>query len=300
MGSVSSPALEKPVLRRARFTSDAVKESFFSNDYRGGPCRVAAALFVQETGMTNKAITTHPQVYARTGGVIYLVTILFGGFAEGYVMDRLVAPGNAATTAHNIIASQVLWSIAVAGDLIIPIIAVAGVWISYVLLSPVSKRLILLDVFFTLVSLAVEAVSKLFLLLVLPILSTTSYLQAFEPRQLEILANIALKSHDIVFNIALIFFACGCLVEGYLIFKSGYFPKFIGILMQLAGVCYLVACFAALFAPALANLISPAILLPPLIGESSYCLWLLIKGVDIGKWNERTSVARGNRAASST
>jgi len=57
--------------------------------------------------------------------------------------------------------------------------------------------------------------------------------------------------------------------------------------MQLAGFCYLVACFAALFAPALADLITLAILLPPLIGESSFCLWLLVKGVDIGKWNER-------------
>jgi hypothetical protein len=230
-------------------------------------------------------------MYARTGGVIYLVTIVFGAFAEGYVMDRLIAPGDAATTAHNIIAARGLWSVAVAGDLIIPIIAVAGVWISYVLLSPVSNRLILVDVFFTLVSLAVEAISKLFLLLVLPILTSKSYLQVFEPRQLESLANLALKSHDIVFNIALIFFGCGCLIEGYLIFKSGYLPKFIGVLMQLAGLCYLVACFAALFAPAVADVISPAILLPPLVGESSYCLWLLIKGVDIGKWNERTSMA---------
>jgi hypothetical protein len=248
--------------------------------------------------MTNKTIATSPQVYARTGGVLYLAIIVFGAFAEGFVMNKLVAPGDAATTAHNIMASPGLWGLAVAGDLIIPIIAVAGVWISYVLLSPVSRSLILLDVFFTLVSLAVEAVSKLFLLLVLPILSTTGYLKAFEPRQLEVLANIALRSHDLVFNIALIFFGCACLVEGYLIYKSGYFPKFIGILMQLAGFCYLVACFAALFAPALADLITPAILLPPLIGESSYCLWLLIKGVNIDKWNER--MGHGNGAAGST
>jgi hypothetical protein len=250
--------------------------------------------------MTNKTLATSPQVYARTGGVLYLVVIVFGAFAEGFVMDKLIAPGDPATTAHNIMASRGLWSLAVAADLIVPIIAVAGVWISYVLLSPVSKILILLDVFFTLVSLAVEAVSKLFLLLVLPILSTTSYLQAFEPRQLEILANLALKSHDFVFNIALIFFGCACLVEGYLIYKSRYFPKFIGILLQLAGFCYLVSCFAALFAPAVADLLTPAILLPPLIGESSYCLWLLIKGVDIGKWNDRMSVVHGNRAASPT
>jgi hypothetical protein len=243
--------------------------------------------------MTNRTIATSPQVYARTGGALYLAIIAFGAFAEGFVMNKLVAP-DAATTAHNIIASRGLWSVAVALDLVIPIIAVAGVWISYVLLSPVSKSLILLDVFFTLVSLAVEAVSKLFLLLVLPILSTTGYLQGFEPRQLEILANLALKSHDVVFNIALIFFGCACLVEGYLIYKSGYFPKFIGILMQLAGLCYLVSCFAAFFAPALSDLITPAILLPPLIGESSYCLWLLVKGVDLDKWNERMTM--GNAA----
>jgi hypothetical protein len=241
-----------------------------------------------------RTTATSPQVYARTGGVLYLVTIVFGAFAEGFVMNKLVVPGDAATTAHNIVASPGLWSAAVAGDLIVPIIAVAGVWISYVLLSPVSKSLILLDVFFTLVSLAVEAVSKLFLLLVLPILSTTGYLRAFEPRQLEVLANLALRSHDVVFNIALIFFGCACLVEGYLIYKSGYFPKFIGILMQLAGVCYLIACFAALFAPALSDLITPAILLPPLIGESAYCLWLLIKGVNIDKWNERMRMGSAN------
>jgi hypothetical protein len=240
--------------------------------------------------MMNKAIATSPQVYARTGGALYLAIIVFGAFAEGFVMNKLVAPGDAATTAHNIMASPGLWGLAVAADLIIPVIAVAGVWISYVLLSPVSRSLILLDVFFTLVSLAVEAVSKLFLLLVVPILSTTGYLKAFDPRQLEILANMALRSHDMVFNIALIFFGCACLIEGYLIYKSGYFPKFIGILMQLAGFCYLVACFAALFAPALADLLTPAILLPPLIGESSYCLWLLIKGVNLDKWNERMSI----------
>jgi Domain of unknown function (DUF4386) len=244
-------------------------------------------------------MTASPQVYARTGGALYLAVIVCGAFAEGFVMNKLVGP-DAATTAHNIMASRGLWSLAVALDLIVPIIAVAGVWISYVLLSPVSKSLILLDVLFTLVSLAVEAVSKLFLLLVLPILSTTGYSQAFEPRQLQSLANLALKSHDLVFNIALIFFGFACIVEGYLLYKSGYFPKFIGILMQLAGLCYLVSCFAALFAPAISNLITPAILLPSLIGESSYCLWLLVKGVNIKKWNERMSMANVNLAAAAT
>jgi hypothetical protein len=123
----------------------------------------------------------------------------------------------------------------------------------------------------------------------MPILGNGSYLKAFEPRQLQVLADLALTSHGITFNIALIFFGCACLVDGYLIFMSGYLPRLIGLLMQLAGVCYLIACFAALFAPAFANMITPAILLPPLIGESSLCLWLLVKGVNISKWKERIS-----------
>jgi hypothetical protein len=82
-------------------------------------------------------------------------------------------------------------------------------------------------------------------------------------------------------------------VNGYLISRSGYFPKLIGVLMQVAGLSYLIACFAALFAPTLADAISPAILLPPLIGESSFCLWLLLKGVNIAKWKERVSMGPG-------
>jgi hypothetical protein len=76
-------------------------------------------------------------------------------------------------------------------------------------------------------------------------------------------------------------------VNGYLVFRSGYFPKVLGVLMQLAGVSYLIACFSALFAPELSDRISPAILLPALMGESSFSLWLLIKGVNIAKWRER-------------
>jgi Domain of unknown function (DUF4386) len=235
--------------------------------------------------MTYKEITSSPQFYARTGGALYLVIIVFGGFAEGFVANKLVAAGDAVTTAQNILASPALWRLSVAADLIIVLCAVPLLWIEYLLLRPVNKSLVLLAVLFNLVSLAVEAISKLFLLLVMPTLGSADFLRAFEPQQLQILANLALRSHDVAFNIALIFFAFACLVNGYLIFRSGYFPKLIGILMQLAGISYLVACFAALFAPAFSDLITPLILLPPLVGESSFCLWLLIKGVDVGKWN---------------
>jgi hypothetical protein len=241
--------------------------------------------------MTYKSIATSPQRYARTGGALYLIIIIFGAFSEGFVANKLIAAGDAATTAQNILASPGLWRLSVAADLIVVLCAVPLLWIEYLLLRPVSKNLVLLAVLFNLVSLAVESISKLFLLLVLPTLGNTVHLTAFEPQQLQILAYFALRSHDTAFNIALIFFGFTCLVNGYLIFKSGYFPKLIGLLMQLAGICYLIACFAALFAPAFADLITPLILLPPLIGESSFCLWLLIKGVDIDKWRMITQQA---------
>jgi len=243
--------------------------------------------------MANRTIEKFPQRYARTGGVLYLAIIVLGAFAEGFVANKLIISGDAAMTAHNILASPQLWRLGVAGDLIVVLCAVPLLWIEYLLLRPVSKHLVLLAVLFNVVSLAVEAISKLFLLAVMPTLGSADYLRAFEPQQLQILANLALRSHDIAFNIALIFFGFTCLVNGYLIFKSGYLPKLVGILMQLAGLSYLTACFAALFAPAFADLITPGILLPPLIGESSFCLWLLVKGVNVALWKERVNMGQG-------
>jgi hypothetical protein len=235
----------------------------------------------------------YPQRYARIGGALYLAIILLGAFAEGFVANKLVVSGDAAATAHNILASPGLWQFSVAGDLIVVLCAVPLLWIAYLLLKPVSRHLVLLALLFNLVSLAVEAISKLFLIVVVPTLGSADFLKAFEPQQLQVLANLALRSHDVAFNIALIFFGFTCLVNGYLIFKSGYLPRFVGILMQIAGLSYLTACFAALFAPAFADLITPAILLPPLIGESSFCSWLLIKGVNAAKWKERASALQG-------
>lgn len=243
--------------------------------------------------MANQSVENFPQRYARWGGVLYLAIIVLGAFAEGFVANKLVVSGDAAATAHNILASPGLWRFSVAGDLLVVLFAVPLLWIEYLLLRPVGKQLVLLAVLFNLVSLAVEAISKLFLLVVVPTLGTADYLRVFEPQQLEVLANLALRSHDIAFNIALIFFGFTCIVNGYLIFKSGYLPKFVGVLMQIAGLSYLTACFAALLAPAFADLITPAILLPPLVGESSFCLWLLVKGVNIVKWKERVAAAQG-------
>jgi len=228
--------------------------------------------------------------------LLYLLIIVFGGFAEGFVMNSFMVAGDAAATAHNIMASPGLWNLGVAADLLVPVFAVAQAWIFYLLLRPVSKQLVLLSVFLVLVSLAVESVSKIFVLAVMSILASANHPGAFDPQQAQALAHLSLVLHDIAFNVALIFFGFSCLVDGYLIFKSGYLPRLIGLLMQLAGLSYLVGCFAALLAPTFADKITPAILMPALIGETSFCLWLLIKGVNVVKWKERISAQETSEA----
>jgi hypothetical protein len=162
--------------------------------------------------------------------------------------------------------------------------------IFYVLLRPVSKNLALLAVFFNIVEFPIEAVSKLFLFSALFLSGKADYLKAFEPHQLHALVKISLKLHDYGFGIDLVFFGFACLVYGYLLFRSGYFPRTLGILMALAGLSYLVNSFTLILAPQYAGTILPILVLA-LIGELSLCMWLIVKGVDEKRWKEQASAA---------
>jgi len=230
-----------------------------------------------------------PQVYARIGGVLYLIIIVAGLFGEAFVRDRLIVPGDATATANNIVASQLLWRIGIVGDLVMHVCDVPLMLIFYVLLRPVHKYLALLAVLFNLIQSAVMVANKLALLVALFLLGSADYLNAFEPHQRHALAYLSVKSDGYGFGIGLIFFGCECIVLGYLIARSGYLPKILGVLMQIAGVCYLTNSFALLLAPKVANALFPAILVPAFIGELSLCLWLLVKGVNVARWEERAS-----------
>jgi hypothetical protein len=233
-------------------------------------------------------IRHRPLAYARLAGAIYLVVIVAGALAEGIVMNTVTVPGDDAGTIRAILAHSSLWTWGLAANLVIPLIAVVQLWIEYMLLRPAGRGLALLFLLLNLASLAVEAVSKMFQLMVLPLAAGGS-----GDALSEAMATFALTAHGVAFNIALIFFGAACLTSGTLIWRSGYLPRFVGVLMQIAGLCYLVASFAELLAPSFARLISPAILLPVLVGETSFCLWLLIRGVNVRKWNERQdSIAR--------
>ena len=185
-----------------------------------------------------------------------------------------------------------LWRIHIAAELLLLICAVALLLILFALLRPVSRDLALLAVFFNLVSISLEGAITLHLIEALFPLGRAGYLKAFAPEQLYAMASLSLKPHGYGFGLSLTFFGCFCVVIGYLIFRSGYLQKAIGILMQIAGLSYLTNSFALVLAPALTNRLFPAILLPAFVGEASLCLWLLVKGVNVPRWQEQVSVGR--------
>ena len=233
-------------------------------------------------------IPTSPRALSATAGVLYLIIIVLGLFGEAFVRGSIVVPGDAAATAANLRSMESLWRFGIAAEFLLLICATALGVILFVLLRPVSRDLALLALVFNLVSIAVEAASALALIAALLPLGNAAYLGAFQPEQLHAMAIMAIRLHGQGFGAALIFFGCECVVLGYLIFRSGYLPKAIGVLMQLAGVCYLTNSFALFLAPALASRLFPLILVPSFVGELSLCLWLLVKGVRVDEWRLRT------------
>ena len=230
-----------------------------------------------------------PQRFARCSGVLYLAIIVLGSFGEMFVRATLVISGDPTATANAIAGSPLLWRAGIVGDLLMQVLDVPVIF--YLLLKPVSKSLALFATLINLVQTAVLVANKLNLVLPLFLLKDIRYLNAFSPEQLNVLAYLAIQAHSYGFAIGLIFFGVACLVRAYLIYKSGYFPKILGVLMFGAGLSYLTNSVALLLVPSFAALIFPAILAPALVAELSLSLWLIAKGINVAKWKHRVALA---------
>lgn len=228
-----------------------------------------------------KKFEDSPQLYARIAGILYLLIIVAGIFGELLVRNKLLVYGDANATANNIMKSELLWRMGISADLVMHICDLPVMIILYYLLRPVSEKLALLNLSFNLIQTAVLVANKLNLLAALFFLGDADYLKSFSPEQLHSLSYLSIKLHDFGFGIGLIFFGFVCLIEGYLLFKSNYFPKTIGVLMSIAGVCYLTNSFALLLVPQLSSIV---LLMPCLIAELSFSLWLIFKGVNLPIW----------------
>jgi hypothetical protein len=240
--------------------------------------------------MNDRSNATPVQTYTRIAGVLFLLTIVAGFFGEVYVPSRLIVSGNATATARNITTFNSLFRLGFAVYLIEALCDVALSLIFYVLLRPVHKNLALLAVFFGLMSTALYAVAELFYFAASIILRGGDALKAFSPDQLNALALLSLKVFGTGAGLFMVFYGVASVLRGYLIFRSGYLPRFLGVLLVLAGLGFITKNFALVLAPAYAW---DALLLPMFLAAVSLMVWFLAKGVDIPKWRARSATFEG-------
>ena len=235
--------------------------------------------------------TTSLRRIARFAGVLYLVIIAAGLFAEMAVRSHLIVAGDAAATADNIMASEGLFRLGFVGDLAMIMADVAIALLFYVLLRPVSNVLALMAAFFRLAQAAVLGINLLNMFLALQLLGGADYLGVLSTDQSNALALMFLDAHAAGYRLALVFFGFSILILGYLLVKSDHFPRILGYGMFVASVIY-VADSAAYFM--LSNYADYEaafdVLLsgPVVIAEVSLCVWLLWKGVRTQQQDTRT------------
>jgi hypothetical protein len=242
--------------------------------------------------MMERIAGTSPRLQARIAGFLYLTIIVTAGFAEVFVRGRLVVRGAAAATATNILAHESLYRLGGSADLINLVCDTALALLFYELLKPISRSLALLAAFFRLAHVAILTVSTLFHFAALTFLTGTHDLSVFSAAQLQEQALLCLSFHAWGYTICLVFFGFACLLLGILIYRSLFLPRIFGVLMAVAGLCYVTGSFARLLSPTFASNLFPYFLLPGAFGELSLTMWLLARGLNLERWQEKVSAAR--------
>lgn len=235
-------------------------------------------------------IEASPRFYARIGGLEYVFVIIAGTFAEIFVRGRLFVHGDAAATAHNIMAHQMLYRWGFAVEVLYCVLNLPMAVIFYNLFKVVNKNLALLGLCLDIAVNTLEAISTLAHYAPLLLLNGGHNLSAFTPEQLQAMSYVSLELFEHGFGICLIFFGLDCLVTGYLIFHSTFLPRILGVMLAIEAVGYLVNSFALFLAPGLQPRIFPYFA-PTAIAEVALALWLLVMGVNEQRWKEQARAA---------
>ncbi len=239
------------------------------------------------TEMTERVAEASPRFKARLAGVCYVLMIPAG--LGLFVRGRLVVKGDAAATAANILAHERLYRMAFAGDLLAVATYIVFTALMYDLMKPVNRSVSLLAVFFSLMGCAIQAFACLFELPPLTVLEHEQFLGVFKVEQLQSLAYLSLKLYSQAYGIGLVFFAFYGLVIGYLVFKSTFIPRILGVLMALAGLAWL----SFLWPPFAAKYFRYLLVMD--LGEALLVLWLLVMGVNAERWWEQADAAEQSR-----
>jgi len=233
----------------------------------------------------NKGITeTSPRLKARITGSFYLLTILTGIFAQGFVSGRIVVDGDAAATAANILAHKSLFQLGFAVYMIEMASQITITAFFYDLLKPAGRSVSLLAAFLGLAGCIIKTFSRVFFVAPLFVLGGAHHLSAFSAQQLQALALLFLKVNDRGAAIALVFFGFYALLTGYLIFRSTFLPRILGVFSIFGGLGWL----SFLYLP-LGYRLFPYIAAVGLLGAVSLIVWLLVFGVNEQRWQEQAA-----------
>lgn len=231
--------------------------------------------------MTAHTAETSPLVRARVAGFLYLLANLPAPFALVYLPSRLIVRGDASATANNIMASEALFRLGIVALLLNSIANIFLVLALYQLLKVVNKSMSSLMVIFSLAAVPIAMLNEVNSLAVLLLMSGADYLNVFTTEQLQALMYFFLRLHGQGLNIAQIFWGLWLFPMGYLVFKSGFLPRILGILLIVGCFGYAIQSFAAFLG------YNVSLIFLTGWGELLLLLWLLIKGVNAEQWKER-------------
>ena len=222
---------------------------------------------------------SQPKRLARIAGVFYLLVGITGGFAEGFVDPKIYVAGNAAATAGNVLANQGLVRMSVVSHLVDAVFFVLTAMALYILLQHVHKSVARAMLVFVAVAVGIIALNAVFQFEGLQVATNASYMTAFGAAGSNALVLLLLDIQHYGTLAAQVFFGLWLAPLGYLAYKSGLFPKALGVTLVAATVCYLVHLITAFLVPDIHEQIQPFIVIVPTIAEIWMVLYLLVVGV---------------------
>ena len=239
---------------------------------------IATGLSLQQR-TSEEAIVSSPKRLARIAGVFYLLVGIFGGFAEGFVDPKMYVAGDAAATAANVVANSALVRIGVVAHLVDGAFFVLTALTLYVLLTHVHKSVARAMLVFAVIAVGIISLNAVFQFEGLQVATDGSYATAFGAAGSNALVLLLLEIQHYGTLAAQVFFGLWLAPLGYLAYKSGLFPRALGVILVVATVSYLVDLLAAFSFPDLARQTHPLLIVAPAIAEIWMVVYLLVWGV---------------------